>query len=102
MGSKKYFFCRFQFFCLLKKKLQSDIFCLMKSNFFLLFCGTIFLEGSKKIFLGGQGGLRREGGRTNERPITDHVISGPMRGLKKPEPNGANILTDRHTDMAIL
>ena len=25
----------------------------------------------------------REGGRTNERPGTDHVTSGPMRGLEK-------------------
>ena len=29
-------------------------------------------------FLGG-----REGGKTNERPGTDLVISGPMRGLEK-------------------
>ena len=35
----------------------------------------------------------REGGRTNERPGSDHLISGPMRGLGKNCPNGA----DRHT-----
>ena len=29
---------------------------------------------------GGPGGV---GGLTNERPGTDHVISGPMRGLEK-------------------
>ena len=38
--------------------------------------------------------VSREGGRTNERPGTDHVISGPMRGLeKKPHPMAQ---TDRH------
>ena len=26
---------------------------------------------------------RRGGGLTNERPRTDHVITGPMRGLRK-------------------
>ena len=36
---------------------------------------------------------RREGGRTNDRPGTDHVISGPMRGLEKNCTDGA----DRHT-----
>ena len=35
---------------------------------------------------------------TNERPGTDHVISGPMRGLKKPAFDGANKLTDTQTD----
>ena len=28
---------------------------------------------------------------------TDHVFSGPMRGLKKSASDGANIQTDRHT-----
>ena len=31
-----------------------------------------------------------------ERPETDHVISGPMKGLKNTEPNGADRRTDRH------
>ena len=35
----------------------------------------------------------REGVRTNERPGTDNVISGPMRGLEKTSTNG----TDRQT-----
>ena len=39
-----------------------------------------------------------EGGRINERPGTDHVISGPMRDLKKTAPDGA----DKHTDMVTL
>ena len=34
-----------------------------------------------------------EEGRTIERLGTDHVISGPMRGLKKTAPAGANIQT---------
>ena len=34
------------------------------------------------------------GGRTNERPGTDHVESGPMRGLEKTAPN----VTDKQTD----
>ena len=29
---------------------------------------------------------------------TDHVISGPMRGLKKTASNGADKQTHRHTD----
>ena len=37
------------------------------------------------------GGL---GGSTNERPGTDHVISGSMRGLNKTAPDG----TDRHSE----
>ena len=37
-----------------------------------------------------------EGG-TNKRPGTDHVISGPMRGLgKKTAPNGADKQTSGH------
>ena len=39
------------------------------------------LEGIT-IFWGGWG--------TNERPVTDHVISEPMRGLKKTAPDGAD------------
>ena len=44
----------------------------------------------------------REGGLTNERPGTDHVISGPMRGLEKTAPDGANTHTHTHPDMATL
>ena len=33
---------------------------------------------------------------------TDHVISGPMRGLKKTASDGANRQTNRQTDMATL
>ena len=35
------------------------------------------------------------GGGTNERPVTDHVTSGPMRGLKKLHPMTKS---SRHTD----
>ena len=42
------------------------------------------------------------GGGTNERSGTDHVTSGPMRGLEKTAPNGTNGNTDRHPDMATL
>ena len=42
---------------------------------------------------------KRVRGRTNERPGTDHVISGPMRGLGKTAPDGANRQTgDGHGD----
>ena len=68
--------------------------------------------GSNKIVLrGGEGYNKNWGegigvGRTNERPGTDHVISGPMRGLKKTAPDGAdrkiNKQTDRQTNMATL
>ena len=36
-------------------------------------------------------------GGTNERRGTDHVTWGPMRGLKKTAPDGANRHTDRQT-----
>ena len=39
------------------------------------------LKNSNCDRLAGTGG-GREGGRTNERPETDHVTSGPLRGLK--------------------
>ena len=39
----------------------------------------------------------REGGRTNERPGTDHVISGPMRVLEKTASHGADIQRDMAT-----
>ena len=38
----------------------------------------------------------------NERPGTDHVTSGPLRGLKKTAPNGKNRQTDKRLDMATL
>ena len=38
--------------------------------------------GKKNFFFVG-------GGRTNERPGTDHVTLGQMRGLKKTAPDGA-------------
>ena len=37
------------------------------------------------------------GGSTNERPGTDHVISGPMRGVEKTSPDGADRQTSRRT-----
>ena len=41
------------------------------------------------------------GGRlTNERPGTDPVISGPMKGLKKTASDGAHTQIDRQTDIA--
>ena len=49
-------------------------------------------ENKKHIFLGG-----REGGKTNERPGTDLVISGPMRGLEKNCTHWRK-QTDRQTD----
>ena len=60
------------------------------------------MEGVKKnLFVGSGGGGwrpgRGEGGRTNERPGTDHVFSGPMRGLRKTAPNGANRHPGRQT-----
>ena len=41
-------------------------------NFFNFLLSNIFLEG----------------GKTTKRPGTDHVTSGPMRGLKKTSPDG--------------
>ena len=38
------------------------------------------------------------GGRTNEGPGTDHVITGPMRDLKKTAPNCADRQRDREPD----
>ena len=46
---------------------------------------------------GGEGG----GGLTNERPSTDHVITGLMRGLKKIAYEGDK-QTDRHTNFATI
>ena len=37
------------------------------------------------------------GGRTNERPGTYHVTSGPMRGLEKTSPDSADRQTDVQT-----
>ena len=44
-----------------------------------------------------RGGPKIRGG-TNERPETDHVTSGPMRGLEKTAPHG----TEPETDWATL
>ena len=47
----------------------------------------------------------REGGLTNERPVSGHVIWGPMRGLEKklqPMAQTYRQTTDRQTDMATL
>ena len=41
-----------------------------------------------------------ERGRTNERPGSDHVTSGPMRGLEIFSPDGANGHGDSMTEMA--
>ena len=38
------------------------------------------------------------GGLTNERPGTDHVISGPTRGLEKTASDGADRQNHRQTD----
>ena len=35
------------------------------------------------FMLGGRSGGGGWGGLTNERPQTDHVITGPMKGLEK-------------------
>ena len=43
---------------------------------------AMFLEGVQKNF-GGVGGRGRERGRTNKRPGTVYVTSGPMRTLEK-------------------
>ena len=37
------------------------------------------------------------GGLNNERPGTDHVISGPMRGLQKTASDGAERQTNTQT-----
>ena len=42
------------------------------------------------IFLNRQQHGGGEGGGTNQRPGTDHVVLGPMRGLKQTAPDGAN------------
>ena len=47
---------------------------------------------------GGGGKFGSEGGLTNERPRTDHVTWGPMRGLEKNR-MGRGHSTDRQTDM---
>ena len=49
---------------------------------------------------GGEGGGRRGGqqGRTDERPRTDHGISGPMRGPEKIAPDGAHTQNHGHGD----
>ena len=60
-------------------------------------CKQQVLKTLVKVKAGGTGGGReREGGMTNERPGTDHVISGQMRGLKKLHPMAQ---TSRHPDI---
>ena len=81
----------------------------------------IFFEGGRQggsIFLGGGDGWVQKkhrrgggyiyiffkggrGGGTNERPGTDHVTSGPMRGQEKNCTRWQRA-TDRLTDMATL
>ena len=65
--------------------------------FFFFFFLLLKKEKKKKKGGGGGGG---EGGRTNERPGTDHVTSGPMKGLEKKMHPMAH--THRHPDMATL
>ena len=62
----------------------------------IFFVGVKKREGGSKFFSEGRcgGGWLRERGRTNERPGTDHVTSGQMRGFKKSAPNGTNKQTD--------
>ena len=38
-----------------------------------------------------------EGGRTNEKPGTDHVTSGPIKGLEKTATDGTDTQTSRQT-----
>ena len=45
-------------------------------------------------FAEGGGGFGGGGRGTNERPGSDHMISGPIRGLKKTTDDGAD--TQRH------
>ena len=54
-------------------------------------------KGALQLWGGGGGGKvgEREEGKINERPRNDHVILGPMRGLGKFAPNGADRQTDR-------
>ena len=46
-------------------------------------------RGGDFFFLGGGG---------NERPGTDHMTSGPIRGLKKTAPDGTDRQADRQTN----
>ena len=82
--------------------------------FFIYLSGpkTVLDGGSKKKFGEVQKRRRKKlnlfwrvggekfvlGGTTNERPGTDHVTSGPRRGLEKNVPDGAHTQTDRHGD----
>ena len=82
----------------------------LRNNFFLFSCHFFFFPPSpanvgaaKGPGGGGEGGgWGGEGGLTNERSQTDHVITGPMRGLKNGMGRGKNshtdTQTDRHTD----
>ena len=72
--------------------------------FFFFRSKIIFLGWGPTNFFGGRGGLKKMGGggRTNEMPGTDYGTRGPMRGLERTTPDGANTQADRHTDMATL
>ena len=61
---------------------------------YILVCIIVYIL--YKSYLGGGGGVP-EGGRTNERPGTDHVISGPLRASKKTTLDGAVRQTNRRT-----
>ena len=50
----------------------------------------------------GEGGGGRDRWRIIEKPGTDHVTSGPIKGLKKTAPDGAHRQTDRHLYMATV
>ena len=78
--------------------------------YFFLFSYFFFLVGGGEKRRGkkwGEGFKKMGSGRTNERPGTDHVISRPMRGVKKnctrwrqttePNPDG---LGDSMTELA--
>ena len=55
-----------------------------------------WVRGSPVLFLGGGGG-----GLSNERPQTDYVTTGPMRGLEKIAWEGDNHTHNTHTDLAL-
>ena len=52
----------------------------------------------------GDSGLEKKGGRgrTNEKPGTDHVTSGPMRGLKENCSRWQNTHPDIQADMVTI
>ena len=70
-----------------------------KQTFRSLPFGDGLIMGCKKKMGGNNCGGANE---TNEMPGIDHVTLGPMRGLEKNAPNGANRQTDKQTDMATI